>query len=82
VYVNLGRALGTSGKTAEAVLCYQEVVRLDSRNSSAHLDLARALASIGKFDEAITQCKEALRLDPENPTAMQLLQALIQQRPQ
>ena len=62
---NLGLALADSGKTAEAIAHYREVLRLKPDHARAHNNLANALAGLGQTSEAIEHYREALRLKPD-----------------
>lgn len=62
---NLGVALsGMPGRMGEAVVQYEEAVRLKPGYAEAHSNLGNALSSEGRTREAIAQYEEALRLEP------------------
>ena len=57
------------GKLDEAVREFQEAIRLDSSNASAHINLGNIYGIQGKINEAEKEFKEALIIDPENADA-------------
>jgi len=68
-----GLAYDRSGKPSEALVAFQQAVRLDPANSEAHLNLGKTQLSIGQLPEALAELQEALRLDPANTQAKRLL---------
>jgi Flp pilus assembly protein TadD len=50
-----------------AIAEYQEVLRLNPQNDSAHYNLGVALGTTGTLGGAISETRAALRLDPNNP---------------
>jgi tetratricopeptide (TPR) repeat protein len=62
---NLGRALAGDGKVAEAIVHYNEALRIKPQFATAHTNLGAALMKQGKVDEAIAHFSEGLRLKPE-----------------
>lgn len=68
-YLNLGSALDNKGKYPEAIIQFQELVRLDPNNSDGHLNLGTDLSKMGRFDEATNQIKQALQLKPNSAAA-------------
>ena len=65
-YNNLGDLLYASGRTEEAVVRYEDALRLNP-NAQAHYNLGVALAAEGRLAEAVAQYGEALRLKPDDP---------------
>ena len=62
---NLGFVLSTNtGRTDEAILQYEEALRLRPGYPEARNNLGNALESVGRTREAIAQYEEALRLEP------------------
>jgi tetratricopeptide (TPR) repeat protein len=61
-HYNLGVALATQGKLAEAIPHFDRVLQLKPNFAEAHLNLAIALASDGKTAEAIPHFQQALNL--------------------
>ena len=52
----------------EALVSYEEAVRLDPHDEDILLDQARTLGSLKRFDEALTACERAIQLAPEKPS--------------
>lgn len=69
VRYNLGTALATRGRFAEAVLHLQETLRLDPRHPGAHGNLGIALAGLGRLEEAEAAFRGAVELDPADSKA-------------
>ena len=68
-----GLAFDRAGKPLEAMMAFQEAVRLNSNSGEAHLNLGKTEFAIGRVNEAIAELQEALRLDPGNTRAKRLL---------
>jgi tetratricopeptide (TPR) repeat protein len=62
---NLGVALASRKKLAEAIIQYQEAARLKPNYAEAHYNWGVTLADQGKLAEAISHYQEALRLRPD-----------------
>lgn len=60
----LGGALFKQGRIQEAMVHFQEAVRIDPANSSAWANLGGGLLGQGRTGEAMTHLREALRFDP------------------
>ncbi len=58
-------ALDQKGQTGEAILQYQEALRLKPDYADAHNNLGDALGKQGQIAEAISQFQAALRLKPD-----------------
>src|SRR5581483_7799409 len=67
---NLGAALAEQGGLEEAVLCYQEAIRLRPDNASAHYNLANARTSQGRIDDALASYAQALCIRPDYVEAL------------
>src|SRR5262249_19138064 len=65
----LGFALERKGDLDKVIAAYQEAIRLEPKNASAHNNLGFALQGKGDLDGAIAEYKEALRIDPQNSHA-------------
>ncbi|HEY6287445.1 MAG TPA: tetratricopeptide repeat protein, partial [Ktedonobacteraceae bacterium] len=52
----------------EALVSYEEALRLDPQDEDILLDQARTLDSLKRFDEALQACERAIQLAPENPS--------------
>jgi len=68
-----GLALDRAGKQAEAILAFEEAVRLDANSAEAHLGLGKTLLAGGKVKEANAELSKALALSPGNVQARRLL---------
>jgi tetratricopeptide (TPR) repeat protein len=80
VHNNLGNLLQARGRMPDAMLHFQEALRIKPNEASVHNNLAGVLVSLGRFDEAIEQCREAVRLLPDYVNAHQNLALLCAQR--
>ncbi len=65
VNYNLGVALAKQGRNDEAIVEYQEALRLFPGYVEAHSNLGDALYAIGDLTGAIEQYREAIALNPE-----------------
>jgi Flp pilus assembly protein TadD len=68
-----GLALDRAAKPLEAMMAFQEAVRLNSNNGEVHLSLGKTELTLGRVSDAIAELQEALRLSPGNPQAKRLL---------
>ncbi len=68
-----GLALDRAAKPLEAMMAFQEAVRLNSNNAEVHLSLGKTELTLGRVSDAIAELQEALRLSPGNPQAKRLL---------
>ena len=73
---DLGLALATMGRYAEAIAEFEQGVALDPADPAARLNLAVAYAESGRSASARAQAQEALRLKPDYERARQFLRAL------
>jgi Flp pilus assembly protein TadD len=67
--VNLGLALQTGGRSAEAVVALQQATALEPGSFEGHIALGNALKSLGRLEEAIASYRQALTLKPDNASA-------------
>jgi tetratricopeptide (TPR) repeat protein len=63
---NLGGALFNKGQTNEAMIQFQEAIRIKSSYAPAHFNLGLILFNQGHTDEAISQYQEAILLKPDD----------------
>ncbi|MDF1591310.1 MAG: tetratricopeptide repeat protein [Desulfobacterales bacterium] len=63
-HINLGIALGSKGRTADAIRHYREALRIDPNYVDAYNNLGVVLDNQGKTADAIRHYREALRIDP------------------
>jgi tetratricopeptide (TPR) repeat protein len=77
-HMNLGTALRTMGRYAEAIAQYNEALRLEPNMPEAHTNLGATLKAVGRLDEAINQYRQALRLKPDLPESHLLLGEALQ----
>jgi len=68
-YTDLGTALDQTGKREEALVYYQQALRINPDYVVAHFNLAELLARMGRREEAISHYMEVLRLDPRDAMA-------------
>jgi protein O-mannosyl-transferase len=64
---NLGNALATEGKTAEAIEHYERAIQLQPDHAEAHNNLANALMAQGNTIEAVKHYEQAIQLNPGSP---------------
>jgi tetratricopeptide (TPR) repeat protein len=62
--LNQGVSLRDLGRSEEALVAYEEALRLDSNNAQAHGGRGDTLAQLGRREEALAAYEEALRLAP------------------
>ncbi len=74
---NLGAALLSQGRLAEAIVSLREAVRLDPAYVHARQNLALALANAGHDDLARPEFEEVLRRDPASTKARIQLGAIL-----
>jgi tetratricopeptide (TPR) repeat protein len=65
----LGDALDDRGQTAEAILQYQEAIRIYPGFADAHINFGNALLKKGRTNEAIGEFQAAIRLRPKDAIA-------------
>jgi len=66
---NLGVALRHAGRRPDALLHFEEALRLRPQYAEAQTNVGEALLVSGRVDEALPHIEEALRLDPSLPEA-------------
>jgi tetratricopeptide (TPR) repeat protein len=75
--MNQGTALDACGKPDEAMIKFQEAVRIKPDLAEAHCNLAVALKGQGKLDAAIAQCRKAITLKPDLGQAHNIMAVLL-----
>ena len=68
-WYNKGTVLGNQNEYQEAIVCYDEVIRLDIKFYYGWNNKGASLANLERYEDAIVCCDEAIRLDPQNPDA-------------
>jgi len=63
---NLGNALADQGRLAEAIVQYEEALRLVPGYDDPHYNLGNVLAKSGRVEESIDHYRTALRVRPRN----------------
>jgi len=63
-FFNKAVKLGEEKKHAEAIACYDEVIKLDPQCKRTWFNKAHDLVELHKYEEALTCYNEAIRLDP------------------
>ena len=63
---NLGSTLLDKGKVDNAIIQFQEALRIDPRPANIHNNLGIALYQKGRLDESVAEFQKALQLDPDN----------------
>lgn len=65
--INLSARLANEGLIDKAIEGFQEVVKIDPKNTEAYINLAQCYAGLGKYNEAITHFEIAASFKPDNP---------------
>ena len=65
IYCRLGKVYAAQNRPDEAIIQFQEAIRLKPDDANTHNDLGVVLGMKGQTDEAISQYREALRLKPD-----------------
>ena len=65
-HLNLGVELQDQNKPAQALVQYQEALRLDPSRHEAYNNIGRILIEQGKPQEALDYCRTAVQLDPKS----------------
>ncbi|HEY5998493.1 MAG TPA: tetratricopeptide repeat protein [bacterium] len=73
-------ALEREGRGAEAVVQYEETLRLQPTHVEARLALARLLQSQGRYEEALAHYRQATIFGPNSASAQKGLAALLELR--
>ena len=68
-YESLGRALYEAGRKKEAMVCYEESVRIRPDFPQSQFNLATALRDAGRLPEAVEHFAAAAKLVPDRPEA-------------
>jgi tetratricopeptide (TPR) repeat protein len=69
VYTMRGYKLAVAGRQQEAIVQYEQALRIDPEAAEAHTNLGNVLARMGKIEEAIAHHEQALRIDPDSAKA-------------
>ena len=64
-----GSSLWVDGRHQEAIVQYEQALRIDPDLADAHDDLGYALEQAGRFQEAIGHYEQALRIKPDHAEA-------------
>lgn len=76
-HFNIAVAFTDMGRIPDAILHYQEAIRLDSENIDAYLNLGRCQMQLNQgTDEAAGTFQQVLNVDPENNDALEALQQI------
>jgi tetratricopeptide (TPR) repeat protein len=67
VHHNLGLVLAAENRFQEAIVHYEQALRIRPRDARIHNDLAVALFYLGEYGRAFSHLVEALRLNPADP---------------
>ncbi len=66
IWIKKGVALNEAGRIAEAVVCYDRALALDSENASVWYWKGCALAKMNRHEDAVSSYRNAIRLDPKS----------------
>jgi tetratricopeptide (TPR) repeat protein len=75
-----GQVLELMGRVGEAVVCFEQAVKLAPETRSYHSNLAHAAASMGESERAITEYREVARLRPDDYAAHYTLGMALQRK--
>jgi protein O-mannosyl-transferase len=75
--INLGVALEQTGRTNEALVQYQEALRIDPNRPTVHNNIANLLSATGQRQPALLHYEKALQLKPNAPLAHLNLATLL-----
>lgn len=78
VYFHLGLVLFTTNRIPEAIIMYEEAIRLDDKHFEAISGLATALHSLRRFPDAAAAYRVALALQPSNKQLISNYELLLQ----
>jgi len=67
--VDLANALDGFKRHDEALVAYDEAIRLDPKHARAYIGKGRTLVNLKRYDEALDAYDEAIRLDPKDAVA-------------
>lgn len=65
----LGSSLAAQNKLADAVLSYQQALRIEPHRSQVHNNLGISFLRLNRLDEAEASLREAIKEDPSNASA-------------
>ena len=66
---NKGYSLGNLGMHQEAIVCYDEALKINPKDEKAWVNKGAALAALGMHQEAIVCFDEALKINPKHEVA-------------
>ncbi len=66
VLYNTGKALSRLGWDNEAILAYQEIIKIDPQNGDAHAGLGDALFNLDRKEEAVVAYRRTIAIDPKS----------------
>lgn len=70
---NLGNKYLSEGSYEEAILAFEKIISIDSKNIPARIGIAKASIAIKKYDKALKVLNEILDIDKSNSEAPKLL---------
>lgn len=65
IWWDKGIALGNSGQLQNALDCFKEVIKLDSKDINAWFTKGWALGNLGRWEEALDAFEQALKINPK-----------------
>jgi tetratricopeptide (TPR) repeat protein len=72
--------LAKAGQFAEAIACYEEVLRQDPNHVNARINLGTSRHRLGDVEVALACYREALRVDPRSVRAHSNLASILRER--
>ena len=76
-----GKGLAAEGRFDEAIIQYNQALRIQPRNEVAHANLALLLLRMGKTDDALNHFREATRLQPKFARTHYRVALIFKQKP-
>jgi len=80
LHYNIGNILATQGHYDEAIIQYNQVLRMQPHNAVVHFNLAILLLRQGRKDDALNHFQEVIRLQPDNAKAHYQLSLILKQK--
>jgi tetratricopeptide (TPR) repeat protein len=80
LHYNFGNILATQGHYDEAIIQYNQVLRIQPHNAVVHFNLAILLLQQEKKDDALNHFQEAVKIQPQYAKAHYQLSLILKQK--